>query len=136
MAGLAQISSVKIRQATAEEFIFALADADIVRRALDNLLDNGLRYSPAGSSIEVWAEPGPAAGKVSLCVRDHGPGIADSMRERIFEKYGQAEPGARSGNQGLGLTFVRLAGEAHGGAVTVESPATGGCLFRIQLPAA
>lgn len=104
-----------------------------MRRALDNLIDNGLRYAPAGSSIEVWAEPGPLAGKVSLCVRDHGPGIADSMRERIFEKYGQAEPGSRGGNQGLGLTFVRLAGEAHGGAATVESPATGGCLFRIQL---
>ena len=135
-SSLALMSSVQIQQRPTPEPVAGLVDQDIVRRALDNLLDNGLRYAPQGSSIEVWAERGPLVGRVSLCVRDRGPGIPDALRERIFEKYGQAEPGKRTGNQGLGLTFVRLAAEAHGGHATVESPAGGGCLFRLDLPAA
>jgi photoactive yellow protein len=133
---LARMSRVELRQTSGAEAVSALIDPEIVRRALDNLIDNGLRYAPQGTSIDVYAEPGPRTGLVSLCVRDRGRGIPDSLRERIFEKYGQAEPGKRSGNQGLGLTFVRLAAEAHGGRASVESPDSGGCLFRIELPAA
>ncbi|GAC1535705.1 MAG: hypothetical protein NVS2B9_01110 [Myxococcales bacterium] len=134
-APLAHKKRVHLEQEGGDAPVLAHADPDIVRRALDNLIDNALRYSPEGSSIEVWAEQGPRAGKVSLCVRDHGPGIADSLRERIFEKYGQGGSGPRRGNYGLGLTFVRLAGEAHGGSASVESPSSGGCLFRLELPA-
>ena len=133
-AGLAQLSGVGLTNASGKEPVMARVDAEIVRRALDNLLDNGLRHAPRGTRIEAWTEQGPATGMISLCVLDHGPGISDDLRERIFDKYVQAVEVGRGGNHGLGLTFVRLAAEAHGGRASVESPAGGGCLFRIELP--
>jgi len=110
------------------------ADAELIRRALDNLLDNATRFAPAGSSVEVWVERPADRPRLALCVRDHGPGIPEERRRQVFDKFVQLEAGSRIGNHGLGLTFVRLAAEAHGGEASVTSPPGGGCLFRIELP--
>lgn len=134
-AGVAQVRGVKLAAAGEPAPVTALADAELVRRALDNLIDNGLRFAPRGSAIEAWAEPGAGPAQVCVCVRDHGPGIPEPLRERVFDKYAQGDPGARRGNHGLGLTFVQMVAKAHGGSATVESPADGGCLFRVTLPA-
>jgi len=98
------------------------ADKKWIYRVLQNLLDNALKYSPKGSEIAVstaveqGAEPGHEL--VRVRVVDAGPGIPEEHRERIFEKFAQVPRSARRGT-GLGLTFCRLAVEAHGGTIVV-----------------
>jgi two-component system, sensor histidine kinase and response regulator len=109
------------------------ADADLMRRVLENLIDNALRYAPDESRVLFEARPVDA--HVELSVADQGPGIAQELRERIFQRYVQLEPGgdsARAG-RGLGLAFCKLAVEAHGGTICAEEGDPGN-VFRIRLP--
>ncbi|MDI1480464.1 hybrid sensor histidine kinase/response regulator [Polyangium sp. y55x31] len=111
------------------------ADVDLVRRVFENLVDNALRYAPRGApvSIGVSAGEGPF---VVVRVADTGPGIPESMHERIFDRYVQVDalPGSdtRAG-RGLGLAFCRLAVEAHGGSIWID-PAAQGTVFCFRLP--
>jgi len=110
------------------------ADADLLRRILENLIDNALRYAPPESAITISTE---AAGDdhVLLKVADQGPGIPAPMREQIFEKYVQLSPDEASSRtgRGLGLQFCRMAAEAHRGAIWVD-PTTPGATFCVKLP--
>lgn len=83
-----------------------------------NLLDNALKYTPAGKDIIITAEQ--HQDMVMLSIVDSGPGISEADRERIFERFAQVAAGAPT-RRGLGLTFCRLAVEAHGGEIWVES---------------
>lgn len=108
-------------------------DRDVLQRVLVNLLDNALNYTPEGG--RVWVEGRPLGGGVELAVVDTGPGIPPEERERIFEKFTQVKgrQGARRG-AGLGLTFCRMAVEAHGGEVWVEEgPGGVGSRFVVEL---
>jgi two-component system, sensor histidine kinase and response regulator len=110
-----------------------LADPDLMRRVLENLIDNALRYAPDDS--RVLLEVRSVDAHVELSVADQGPGIAQELREKIFQRYVQLEPGAdaaRAG-RGLGLAFCKLAVEAHGGTISAEDGAPGN-VFRIRLP--
>jgi two-component system sensor histidine kinase/response regulator len=94
-------------------------DADIVRRVIVNLLDNALKFTPAGGEIAIRMR---AEGDwVRVTVADTGPGIPEQHHQRIFERFVSVE--ARRFSTGLGLTFCKLAVEAHGGTIGVESPA-------------
>ena len=112
------------------------ADADLLRRLLENLIDNAKKYSPENSSIRLeiaLAEPG----WVELRVRDQGAGIPLELREKIFEKYARLEADAAehaASSRGLGLTFCRLAAEAHGGAIRVDDNLPHGSCFHVRLP--
>jgi len=111
-----------------------LADADLFRRVLENLVDNALRHSPKGSRVTLSIERHPA--ELELRVADQGRGIPAEMREAIFERFVQvehAESAASRTGQGLGLTFCRLAVEAHGGRIYVEDGEPG-AVFCIRLP--
>jgi signal transduction histidine kinase len=110
-------------------------DAAILRRVLDNLLGNALEHSPQGGRILVNVVSCDEG--IEITVADQGPGVPEGFRERIFEKYQRLEnrktvPGA---NRGLGLTFCRLAIEAHGGTIWVDDAPGGGARFRALLPA-
>jgi signal transduction histidine kinase len=110
------------------------ADHDLLRRVLENLLDNALRYAPKGSRIAVSALA--HEGEVELRVADEGQGVPADLREGIFERFAQLESGQRSAprtGRGLGLTFCRLAVEAQGGRIYVED-GTPGAIFCIRLP--
>jgi len=110
------------------------ADAVLLRRVIDNLLSNAIAHSPVGGTVAV-AVHGREEG-IELSVSDQGPGIPEEFRERVFEKYRQLDV-RRSGvtaNRGLGLTFCRLAVEAHGGTIWIESSPAGGTVFRTLLP--
>jgi signal transduction histidine kinase len=107
------------------------ADRDVVRRVLENLLDNAQRYAPSQSTIHLEADD--VDGQLELRVRDAGPGIPLETRDLVFERRGQAPRTGRAGH-GLGLVFVRMAAEAHGGSVQVEDTgATGTCLC-VRIP--
>ena len=116
------------------------ADAELLRRVLVNLLGNSLKFCPPRSQLNVRVNlhnEGPQEAVVfSVC--DNGPGIAPENREKIFDKWGQAESSSagRKISSGLGLTFCRLAVEAHGGRIWVESEVGKGSDFRFTIPLA
>jgi signal transduction histidine kinase len=110
------------------------ADADLLRRVLENLLDNALRHAPEDSSIRVTSRL--CDGSVELRVADQGAGVPESMRERVFDPFVQVESTDRSvtrSGRGLGLAFCRLAVEAHGGRIRVED-GNPGAVFCMSLP--
>ena len=111
-----------------------VVDRDILRRAVVNLLGNAIAFSPEGASIAIGIAETDAT--VRLTVADRGPGIAPEHHNRIFEKFGQvgSRPGGLRPSSGLGLTFCKLAVEAHGGKIGLESHVGGGSTFWIELP--
>lgn len=100
-------------------------DRDIIHRVFVNLLGNALKFSPIGGTVQV--DISSTLESVRASVKDQGPGIPPEYHKKIFEKFGQVE--SRKEGQmhstGLGLTFCKLAVEAHGGHIGVESPSTG-----------
>ena len=110
------------------------ADEGMVRRVLGNLIGNALRHGGDGVSVRVSAME--AEGGVKVTVADDGPGIAEGDQEMIFRKYGRrGDEGARPvGGSGLGLTFCKLAVEAHGGRIWVQSRPGEGAAFHFVLP--
>jgi len=110
-------------------------DAAVLRRVLDNLLSNAIEHSPQGGIVRVAVTLCDEG--IEIAVSDQGSGVPPEFRERIFEKFQRLEsrksmPGA---NRGLGLTFCRLAVEAHGGTIWVDDAPEHGALFRALLPA-
>ena len=114
-----------------------LCDVEVTARILANLLANAVKYSPRTSEIVFGADPDPG-GVVRLWVRDRGAGIPAQFHQRIFEKFGvvDQQESTRSPSTGLGLAFCKLAVEAQGGAIGVESKAGKGSTFWFTLPAA
>ncbi len=110
------------------------ADQSVLHRVLDNLLTNAIEHTPAGGAVRVAVHP--CAEGIEIQVADDGPGIPPEHREKVFEKFARLElrRAGLSGNRGLGLTFCRLAIEAHGGTVWVDAAPGGGALFRTILP--
>lgn len=107
------------------------ADVILMRRALENILDNALRYTPSNGQIELWCDV--TAGGIEVRVGNSGPSIPDQEREKIFEKFVQARRSGRA-NFGLGLYFCRLVAEAHGGRIWVESTPTLATVFGMSFP--
>jgi len=99
--------------------------------ALSNLLDNAVKFTPAGGTVALGAEQ--AGEKVRLWVRDTGPGIDPSDLPHIFERFYRGHNGQVEGS-GLGLAIVQSVVQAHGGQVSVESQPGQGSLFVIELP--
>jgi signal transduction histidine kinase len=113
-----------------------MADRVLMRRVLDNLIANAIVHSPTDGAITIGVRRRDEG--VEISVIDEGAGIPEEFRERVFEKYSQAETrkSGLSTNRGLGLTFCRLAVEAHGGSIWVEESEAGGARFLALLPAA
>jgi signal transduction histidine kinase len=102
-------------------------DAPTLGRALDNLILNALRHTPAGGEIVISAIPGNEA--LLLCVEDSGPGVPEADREHIFEPF----TSTRTDGVGLGLAIVREVVEAHGGNVRCAA-GRAGARFEVELP--
>ncbi len=109
-------------------------DKGKITRVLSNLVDNALKFSPSGSQVCVDGKLADNEG-ILIQVVDQGPGVPAEYREKIFERFEQI-PGlqARRRGTGLGLTFCRLAVEAHGGHIWVEPNPAGGSSFSLTLP--
>jgi two-component system, sensor histidine kinase and response regulator len=110
------------------------ADRYLLRRVFSNLIGNALRHGGRGVHIELSASDAGDWDGVLFTVRDDGPGIAPAYHDIIFRKFASVQrPGARP-SSGLGLTFSKLAVEAHGGRIWVESAETGGTAFHFVIP--
>jgi heavy metal sensor kinase len=110
------------------------ADRLVLREAITNVIDNAIKYSPAGAVISVSIEDARDCAVIE--VTDEGPGIAAEHREQIFDRFFRVDA-ARSrdaGGTGLGLAIAKWAVEINGGSIRVDSAATGGAVFRISLP--
>ena len=107
----------------------AVVDAQRVRQALDNLLENAIRHARSEVRVEVVSEPGQG---VILSVEDDGPGIDRDLLPRLFEPF--AHGSDRAGGAGLGLSTVRAIVEAHGGGVSVGEGLEGGTRVTLRLP--
>jgi two-component system sensor histidine kinase MprB len=99
-------------------------------RAINNLLDNAAKHSPAGGAVEIALRDGV------LTVRDHGPGIDPVDLPHVFDRFHRGANARGRPGSGLGLAIVRQVAEAHGGSVALEAAPGGGTLARLTLPSA
>lgn len=106
-------------------------DVDLVRRVCENLVDNALRHAPEESVVTL--EVAARDETFELRVSDQGPGVPPALRAQIFERFVQSPTTATRTNRGLGLSFCKLAVEAHGGRIWVEDGSPG-AVFCVALP--
>ena len=97
---------------------------------MTNILENAARFSPAGSEISVTVAPWRSM--LQVRVADHGPGIAEEERERVFEAFYTG--GVAGAGTGLGLAIARAVVESHGGRIWVENSPGGGTIVAFEIP--
>jgi signal transduction histidine kinase len=116
--------------------VMVSGDHDALKRAVANLLENAVRYSPPGSRVRLAV--GSERGRAWVAVSDEGPGIAPEDQPRVFDRFWRADKGRSraEGGTGLGLAIVRQIAGSHGGEVQVQSKVGVGSTFTIWLPVA
>jgi two-component system sensor histidine kinase KdpD len=124
--------SLRLEMAVPDGFPLVLADPGLLERVLANLFSNALRFSPAGRPPDLHAFC--EGSTVRLEVADHGPGVPDELKERIFEPFERV--GDRHPGVGLGLAVARGFAEAMGGRIGAFDTPGGGLTVRVTLPAA
>ena len=136
MIGLSEERRVLIAVTPSSAEPVVRADPDRVLQVLANLLSNALKFSPADTRIEVRVEA--LADHACVSVIDHGPGVPEAFRGRLFEKFAQADgsDSRRHGGTGLGLAISREIADLHGGALVHLPTPGGGATFRLDLPLA
>lgn len=108
-------------------------DPTLFRRVLDNLLSNAVKFSPDGSKITLSASYLEGGG-FKVAITDLGPGIAPSLRQKIFEKYEVGSLMTGVNQIGLGLAFCKIAVEAHDGTISVTDNQPRGSIFTVEVP--
>jgi signal transduction histidine kinase/CHASE2 domain-containing sensor protein len=128
---------IRILRRFAPNLPAVLADADLLARAVSNLVTNAIKYSPAKTEVILETRlSGERGDELKIEVADHGYGIPPGDLERIFEKFYRVPrvEDADVPGTGLGLAFVREVAELHGGRITVESELGVGSVFTLHLP--
>ena len=108
-------------------------DNRLIQRMVANLLDNAIKYTPAGGKVEVKVQT-ENNHALALTVKDSGIGISEKDRSRIFERFYRCDPSRSEAGIGLGLSFARAIARAHGGDITVTSELNQGSTFTVTLP--
>lgn len=107
---------------------------ELIQRAFENVIRNGVKYTGEGSMVEVWA--GAEAGRFVLRVADRGPGVPEADLEAIFEPFYRGLNGQATSGFGLGLAIAKRAVVAHGGHILAANRVGGGLMVEIRLPLA
>jgi signal transduction histidine kinase len=133
---LAQQSNLELNGQITSQVPYVLGDPEHLRKVVDNLIANALKFTPAGGTVNVSL--GDTSDEVILQVTDTGIGIPGEHLERIFDRFYQVDGTTRRrhGGSGLGLALVKEIVERHGGSVAVESLVGQGSTFTVRLPAA
>lgn len=139
--------SIRVRVQPVDELILLACDRVRTTQVIQNLVENGLKYTPAGGEIEVWLRRCPTAAlpdelephseaeeHALLSVVDSGPGIPSEDRRRVFEKFFRRQGRSSDGGVGLGLALCREIIEAHAGAIAVGDSPLGGAAVHVALP--
>jgi two-component system sensor histidine kinase/response regulator len=136
MARRAEEKRVRLVGEAATPNLIVRADRDLLRRMLENLIDNAVRYTPNGSKVTMSAVAGDS--EIAISVADEGPGVPPEQREHIFEKYAQLDRNIdraqKRFGRGIGLAFVKLAVVSHGGRIWVEENLPRGSRFELRFP--
>jgi two-component system sensor histidine kinase KdpD len=109
-----------------------LMDLVLMTQVLVNLIDNSMKYSPSGSSIEITANADDTW--LTLDVEDSGPGVPEHDLKKVFDKFYRIPVPEGAGGTGLGLSICKGIVEAHGGKISAENRAGGGLKIEIRLP--
>ena len=137
MAGLAARAGVALacEAGPGAAALRASIDRDRIVQVLANLLSNAVKFSEAGTTVTTRVDGG--GGGVRLAVTDQGSGIPEAFRERVFQRFAQADGtnARRSGGTGLGLSICKAIVEEHGGTIRFDSVAGQGTTFVVELPA-
>ncbi|RDV06462.1 CHASE2 domain-containing protein [Sphingorhabdus pulchriflava] len=136
---LAEERQIKIDITDSSNSGFVIAEPDSLTRAITNLLDNAIKYSPTPGKIIARIEHAHFAGSKALAVviHDQGKGIDPDLLPDIFKRFAaRAREGSRIKSSGLGLAYVKAVALRHGGSIEAENPEQGGALFRLTLPKA
>lgn len=130
---LSDVARVSLGTSEDSTPVFIRGDAFILRAAVTNLLENAIDFSPVASTIEISLQL--MENRVVLAIRDHGSGIPDYAREKVFERfYSLRHLTAKRKGTGLGLTLVKEAAELHGGSIQLDAAEGGGTVARFSLP--
>ncbi|WP_293354838.1 CHASE2 and HATPase_c domain-containing protein [Phenylobacterium sp.] len=132
---LARRAAVRLSRTGARAPAWTMGDRSLLMRALANLIDNAIKFSPPDAAVEVELRQTEIEGRpmARLAIRDHGPGVAEGDRAALFAPYGRGA-GRTAGGVGLGLTLVAEVARRHGGGVTCEGTPGGGATFVLALP--
>lgn len=132
VGGMVDVKKLNLKVDIAEACNEVVADREILRRILVNIVGNATDFSPESGLLVIRSERVENAVRISVI--DEGPGVPASFQDHIFEKFGQIEGQRQKFSTGLGLAFCKLAVEAHGGEIGVESEAGNGSCFWFTLP--
>jgi two-component system sensor histidine kinase KdpD len=126
------LDPARVRVSLPEDLPLLDVDAVLLERVLCNLLENAVKYTPAGSAIEISAQASDT--HVTLRVDDHGPGLPKGREEAIFEMFERGRKESAAPGVGLGLAICRAIVQAHGGTIRGETRPGGGARFSVDLP--
>jgi two-component system, OmpR family, sensor histidine kinase MprB len=110
-----------------------IGDAGVLERAVLNLLDNAIKFSPSGGTVQVRLGP-TGDGFAAIEVADEGPGIAAEDLPRVFDRFYRSQEARTLPGSGLGLAIVKQAAVRHGGEVLAGRSPRGGALISMRLP--
>jgi heavy metal sensor kinase len=129
---MAEIEGLTLNCDTLDRLI-TNGDIRMVQRMISNLIDNAVKYTPAGGKIEVTALS-DGRQSIRISIKDSGRGISDKDLPHIFERFYRCDPSRSQTGTGLGLSFARAVARAHGGEITVTSVPNEGSTFTVTLP--
>ena len=121
----------------ADQDIRVLGDGDMLRAAIENIVRNAIRYTPAGQSVDIDVRTATdQPGRAVIIIRDHGPGVPEDLLPKLFQPFYRVESDRSngSGGAGLGLALADRAIRAHAGTITARNHAHGGLEFIVDLP--
>ncbi len=130
----ARAREVELRLIAADQPVVVFGSAQLLERALDNLIANAIKFSPAGGSVEL--EVRSERDRVALLVRDRGPGVPEAELESLFRPFFRGSNALRADGHGLGLAIVQRVVNIHGGEILARNRDGGGLEVCVQLPLA
>ena len=135
LRALIEIEKLKVRVESCDDEWLIMCDRQLIRRVITNLVSNAIKHTPLGGSITLDIRHRTHDDMIEISVADTGRGIPPEHQQRIFDKFAQLEQhGSGRRGTGLGLTFCKIAVEAHDGQIWVESQVDQGSTFSFTLP--
>jgi signal transduction histidine kinase len=129
---LAHKAGVRIEQNTCDEPVWVHADRSLLWRAIVNLLNNAVKFSPAGGLVSIEVRETAQFARASIT--DQGPGMSEAQANRLFTNFSRLPSAQRKDGVGLGLAFVKAVAQQHAGRVEVVSAPGQGSTFSLEIP--